>query len=454
MSQRHPQKSAWAQSASICGKLTYTFYLTHPITITVSAINRIIEFIDSHQLEAVDLLSRLVQQASTQGNEQGVQAIVIEKLKSLGLEVDVWDPEYSVLAAHPYFVPSRKSYAGSPNVVGVLKGSGGGKSIILNGHIDVVPEGDRTKWTHDPFSGRVENGKIYGRGTTDMKGGNVSMLLAMEAIVRSGIKLKGDIVFQSVIEEEAGGVGTLATLIRKYKADAALIPEPTNMKLFIKQQGSMWFRVTVEGRSAHGGTRYEGVSAIEKAIVIHQAILELERRRNSRINDPLYSGIPIPVPINMGKIHGGSWPSSVADLVTIEGRIGVAPEEEMDAVKTELNHCVAEVSGKDPWLKDHPANVEFFGAQWVPNSLRHDHPFAEVMKTAYQQVYQKPVKLEASPWGTDGGLLGKVGGIPTLIIGPGETKVAHYPDEYIEIEEMIRAAKVFANVLIDWCGVA
>lgn len=411
-------------------------------------------YVDAYTSQSIALLSHLVQQPSTQGNEQGVQAIVIEKLKSLGLEVDVWDPEYSVLASHPYFVPSRKSYAGSPNVVGVLKGTGGGRSIILNGHIDVVPEGDRSKWTNDPFSGHIDNGKVFGRGTTDMKGGNVSMLLALEAIIQSGMRLKGDVIFESVIEEESGGVGTLATLIRGYKADAALIPEPTNMKLFIKQQGSMWFRVTVEGRSAHGGTRYEGVSAIEKAVIIHQAILDLEKKRNARINDPLYKSVPIPIPINMGKITGGSWPSSVADLVVIEGRIGVAPEEEMQTVKKELIDCVQEASAKDTWLKEHPARVEFFGAQWVPNGLDAGHAFADVMKRSYAEVYGQPVKIEASPWGTDGGLLGKVGGIPVLVIGPGETRVAHYPDEFIEIKEMISAAKVFARVLIDWCGTA
>ena len=409
-------------------------------------------YIDSHQQEAVDLLSRLVQQPSIQGNEQGVQAIVIEKLKTLGLEVDVWDPEYSVLAQHPYFVPSRNTYAGSPNVVGTWRGTGGGKSIILNGHIDVVPEGDRTKWAHDPFSGLLENGKLYGRGTTDMKGGNVSLLLALESIVRSGIRLRGDVIFQSVVEEESGGVGTLATLVRGYTADAAVIPEPTNMKLFIKQQGSMWFRMTVEGRSAHGGTRYEGVSAIEKAIMAHQAVLKLEVKRNARITDPLYKSIPIP--INMGKIQGGTWPSSVADVVTIEGRIGVAPEEEMAAVKFELKECLEELCAQDPWLKEHPITLEFFGAQWVPNRLDEHHPFAAAMKTSYENVCGKPVTLEASPWGTDGGLLGKVGGIPTLIIGPGETRMAHYPNEFIEVSEMIRAVRVFAHLLLDWCEVS
>lgn len=411
-------------------------------------------YIDNHRQEAVALLQKLVQQPSLQGNEKGVQAIVIEKLNQLKLKVDSWDPDHAELIKHPYFVESRKSYAGSPNVVGVWKGKGGGKSILLNGHIDVVPEGDRTKWSHDPFSGRVENGKMFGRGTTDMKGGNVSLLLALESIINSGIQLKGDVIFESVIEEETGGVGTLAAVMRGYKADAAIVPEPTNMKLFIKQQGSMWFRVSVEGRSAHGGTRYEGVSAIEKAWKVFNAIIELESKRNAAIQDPLYQGIPIPIPINIGKIQGGSWPSSVADLVTLEGRIGVRPEEEMQDVKDQLRDCISSASTADDWLRDRPARLEFFGGQWLPNAIEGNHPFVNLTKEKFQEVYKKPIKIEASPWGTDGGILGKVGNTPTIVIGPGETKMAHYPNEFIDLTEVVLAAKLFANMILDWCEVS
>lgn len=149
---------------------------------------------------------------------------------------------------HPYFVSPRTSFSDSPNIVATLKGSGDGKSMILNGHIDVVPEGDVDQWDHHPYSGERIGNRIYGRGTTDMKGGNVALMLAMEAIIESRIELKGDIYFQSVIEEESGGAGTLATILRGYKADGVIIPEPTNMKFFPKQQGSMWFRLHVKGK--------------------------------------------------------------------------------------------------------------------------------------------------------------------------------------------------------------
>jgi acetylornithine deacetylase len=416
--------------------------------------NKIEAYIDEHKQEAIAFLQKLVQQPSLQGNEKGVQALVIEKLNRLKLKVDCWDPDHAELVKHPYFIESRKSYEGSPNVVGVWKGKGGGKSILLNGHIDVVPEGDATKWSHDPFSGRIENGKMYGRGTTDMKGGNVSLLLALESIVNSGIVLKGDVIFESVIEEETGGVGTLAAVMRGYRADAAIVPEPTNMKLFIKQQGSMWFRVSVEGRSAHGGTRYEGVSAIEKAWKVFHAIMELESKRNAGIKDPLYKGMPIPLPINIGKIQGGSWPSSVADLVTFEGRIGVGPEEEIEDVKIQLTNCIHIASADDEWLKEHPAKPEFFGGQWIPNAIEANHPVVNLTKEKFEEVYKRPIKIEASPWGTDGGILGKVGNTPTIVIGPGETKMAHYPNEFIDLQEVILAAKLFANMILEWCEVS
>ena len=196
------------------------------------------QWLQHNQQSAIELLKTLVQQPSIQTNEARAQAIVIEKLKELQLEIDSWEPGETI-TTHEYFYSPRKEFIGSPNVVAIKRGTCGGRSIILNGHIDVVPEGDLGQWDSEPFSGEIKDGKLYGRGSTDMKGGNVSLLLAIEVLQALGIKLKGDIIFQSVIEEESGGAGTLAAILRGYNADAAIIPEPTNMRIFPKQQGSI-----------------------------------------------------------------------------------------------------------------------------------------------------------------------------------------------------------------------
>ncbi|MGI2774592.1 peptidase [Bacillus cytotoxicus] len=414
---------------------------------------QICDYIESHEEDSAKLLKRLIQEKSVSGKESGAQAIIIEKLRELGLDLDIWEPSFTKMKDHPYFVSPRTNFSDSPNIVATLKGSGGGKSMILNGHIDVVPEGDVNQWDYPPYSGERIGNRIYGRGTTDMKGGNVALILAMEAIIKNDIVLKGDIYFQSVIEEESGGAGSLAAILRGYKADGVIIPEPTNMKFFLKQQGSMWFRLHVKGKAAHGGTRYEGISAIEKSIIVVEHVKELEQKRNDRITDPLYKEIPIPIPINIGKIEGGSWPSSVPDSLILEGRCGIAPNETIEAAKEEFETWMQQLKDKDVWFRDHPVEVEWFGARWVPGELDEKHPLITALQNNFVQIEGKNPIIEASPWGTDGGLFTQIVDVPTIIFGPGETKVAHYPNEYIEVDKMIAAAKIIACTLLDWCEV-
>jgi acetylornithine deacetylase len=415
--------------------------------------SQINQWLTSNREHGVKLLQKLVQADSIQGNEQQAQKVVIKTLHKIGLKVDVWEPDGNELSKHPDFSSSRQEFIGSPNVVGILKGTGEGRSLILNGHIDVVPEGDLEQWEYAPYSGKIIDGKLYGRGATDMKGGNVSLLLALSALRALGIPLKGDVIFQSVIEEESGGLGTLAAILRGYKADAAIIPEPTNMKIFPKQQGSMWFQIEVKGLSAHGGTRYEGVSAIEKAFLVVEHIRELEKRRNKRINDPLYSKVPIPIPINIGKIAGGDWPSSVADRVKLEGRMGISPEETMEEAKHEMENWLLTLKEMDPWFNEHPVTLDWFGARWVPGAIDIEHVFVEKLTSSYQKVLGFAPIIEASPWGTDGGLLTKVGATPTIVFGPGVTEKAHFPNEYIEIDKVFEVAEIIALTIVDWCEV-
>lgn len=409
------------------------------------------QWIEEHKEKHITFLQTLVQQASTQGNEKGVQEIVATHLHQLHLDVDMWDLDSERLKKHDYFYSNRDNFTHSPNVVGVLKGAGGGRSIILNGHVDVVPEGDHEQWEGAPYSGMIKDGKMYGRGATDMKGGNVALLIALEAIQALNIKLKGDVIFQSVIEEESGGAGTLDAILKGYKADAAIIPEPTNMKIFPKQQGSKWFRLIVTGRTAHGGTPYLGVSAIDKAFIVNEHLKQLEKVRNERITDPLYDNIPVPIPINIGSIKGGDWPSSVPDIVTVEGRIGIAPDESIEAAQVELENWMKELSMKDSWFEESPVKVEWFGARWLPGEIDTDHALMHILSENFTEVTEETPHIEASPWGTDGGLLSQVGDTPSIIFGPGITSLAHFPNEAIEIEKIIEAAKIIAATVVEWC---
>ncbi|MCA0988187.1 peptidase [Guptibacillus algicola] len=407
------------------------------------------KWMENNKEYGTELLQRLVRCDSVQGNEARVQEIVEAELQRLELDVDRFVPGEET-TSHPSFCANRTDFSNSPNVVGVRKGSGGGRSLILNGHVDVVPPGNREDWRADPYSGEVIDGKLYGRGSTDMKGGNTAMLLALKCMKELGISLKGDVIYESVVEEESGGTGTLATIQKGYKADAALIPEPTNMKVFPKQQGSMWFRLKINGQSAHGGTRYEGVSALEKSLRVIEAIQTLERKRNETITDPLYKHIPIPVPINLGTIKGGDWPSSVPDQVIIEGRMGVIPGEALTDAQKAMANALSSI--EDEWIKQHPVDLEWFGARWLPGEVSVEHPLLSILKHNYEESSGQELKIEASPWGTDGGLLTQLAETPALVFGPGETALAHFSNEYIDIDQMMLAAEVYVHTIVEWCG--
>lgn len=414
---------------------------------------RIKQWLKGNRVNGARLLQILVRENSTRGNESSAQAIVIEKCRQMGLTLDIWEIGGDGIKDHPAYCCDRQSFKGNPNLVAVLKGTGGGKSIILNGHIDVVPVGDVSSWKHDPFSGQIDSGNLYGRGATDMKGGNVALLMAMESLLANEIKLKGDIIFQSVIEEESGGAGTLAAVLRGYQADGAIIPEPTNLKIFPKQQGSMWFRITVKGKAAHGGTRYEGVSAIEKSVLVIQKLQQLEKDRNDRISDPLFAKIPIPIPINIGKITSGEWPSSVPDRAVIEGRMGVSPEETISSAQGEMEKYLAELIKQDEWFQEHPLQIEWFGGRWLPGSLESDHPLMNELTKSFFEIKGEAPIIEASPWGTDGGILATVGNTPVVVFGPGITATAHEANEHINLEDIFMVSEIIALTLLKWCEV-
>ena len=419
---------------------------------------KILVKINEEKENIIDLLRNMVQIPSVVGDEKAVQEFMAKKFEEMGLTVDKWVPDYDELKTHPGFASPNTTFENRPNVVGVLKGTGGGRSLILNGHMDVVSPYDESVWEQAPWSAAIVGNRMYGRGSSDMKGGVAAMTMAVDCIKKAGIQLKGDVIIETVIEEEAGGVGTLACVVRGYKADAALITEPTVVEeggvpmVCPAQGGSMWFKVHVQGKSAHAGLRYEGVSAIKLALKICNALWDLEKFRNEKLKHPLYQRYKIPIPLNIGILNSGVWPSSVPEEATLQCRIGVAPGESIESVRTQVKDYIQKFAELDSWLVDHPPKVEFFGGTWIPTELPLDHPFVKIVTESYTKVFNQEPELAGTPWGADGGLLVHHGDTPVVIFGPGDMRVIHFPNEFIEIDKLVAATKVIALAILDWCG--
>ncbi len=413
----------------------------------------ILEKIEALQPDMVNWATDIVSFPTLSGQEKEAQGYVAEQLEALGFnEVDMWEPAFESLKDHEAFISPRQDFHGSPNVVGRLKGSGGGRSIILNSHIDVVPEGDRGNWRFAPFGGQVHDGRIYGRGVSDMKGTLASFFVALKAFKELDLRLKGDVIVQSVIEEESGGAGTLACAVRGYRADAAIIPEPSGFAICPAQQGSAWFRVTVSGLSAHGGLRYQGVSAIEMFSEVFPLVAEIEKDLNRRYANPLYAGVPIPYTINVGRIQGGNWPSSVPESVAFEGRIGVPPGMTLEEARSMFSEGIAASASRNEWLAEHPPTVEWWGACWGSAQIDPEHPIVECAKKGFAAVAGTQPVVAGTPWGTDGRMLTDFADTPALVFGPGTS--AHGPDEFMPVDDLLRYSKMLALILREWCAVA
>lgn len=421
--------------------------MTQPLTATEQ---RVLAAIDIEEL--LGFLGELVAFQSLGDNESPAQRHIAAYMQASGLETDVWDIDFDALRQHPAFSWEIERQSGL-GVVGTIGAQRGGKSLLLNGHIDVVPAGDPGNWTNDPYVATVRDGKVYGRGALDMKSGLVAALWAAKAIQASGVQLRGRLHVASVIGEEDGGCGTLATIVRGYIADAAIIPEPTRLAIAPAQAGAHNVRIRVPGLSAHGCYREEGVSAIEKYMLIHTALLELEARRNERMRHPLFAAYRLPYPLSIGTVHAGNWPSSVPEELVAEGRYGIGIGEDSNAARRELEAAVAAVAQADPWLRDHPPVVEWWGGTFEPAECDVTHPIIGLLSAAHQTNTRGPAPaLEGMTYGADMRLLVHQGGMPTVMYGPGDVRLAHKPDEYVPVQDILTVAQTLALTALRFIG--
>ncbi len=414
---------------------------------------RVLEAVDATFEATVAQIQDAVRRPSITGEEGVVQDVMASLLRDLGMTVDVWEPQHADFAAHPEFVAEEPPFTGRPNVVGVWKGAGGGRSLAVNGHIDVVPAGDEAAWRMPPFDATRADGRIYGRGAVDMKGGLIAAIGALRAVQAAGVRLRGDAMVQCVIGEESGGVGTLAAILRGHVADGVLIPEPTGLALSPAQGGCLMFRITVSGRSAHAAMRTEGESALEHWYPLHRALLDLEAERNRTLSHPLFHQ-PNIVPFNVGRLETGNWPSSVPDTLVASGRFGVLPGEEMETVRADFERTLFDAAARDPWLREHPPALEWYGAQFGTAEIAPTHPLVETVRGAFVAAVGHEPAVEGVTWGSDMRLFTEIAGVPAILFGPGDVRWAHYANEYIEESELRTAMRVDALTFLRWCGIA
>lgn len=418
----------------------------------MSLTDRIHEAVNKNEAKTIDTLQRFVRARSITGEEAPMSAAATEAFGARGLKVESWAATPEEMRDYLEHVGDQPSWAGRLNVVGKREGKGGGRSILLNAHIDTVPEGDHALWTQPPFAANLVNGRIYGRGSCDMKGGLVTHLAALDALASAGITLKGDVTVAATVGEEDGGLGALSTVLRGYRADAVLVTEPTELALVTACEGSLVFRITVKGRGAHAATRDEGVSALEKFLPIFADLQAFERERNATLRHPLYDVFANKVPVNVGVVKAGNWASTVPEVLEAEVRVGLLPGEELGAFKRLVSDRILGAASRDPWLKQHPPMITFFGGQFIAAETPMDAPICEAIRRSHRAATGKDVRTEGVTYGADMRHFIAFGGMPCVMYGAGDIRLAHAPDEYLQVEELQIAVHTVANLLVDWCG--
>jgi acetylornithine deacetylase len=395
-------------------------------------------------------LAALVRVPSITGSEEAVQDLMATLMADAGLDVERIATDPVAFATDPDFPGAEMPRTTLPVVVGRLPGTKPGPRVLLVGHVDVVPIGDPGNWADDPFGGAVRDGRLYGRGSCDMKGGVASILAALRAIVATGATghLAGDVWFVSVPSEEDGGQGMLAAIRAGCTGDLAVITEPTGLEVVIAHAGAITFRLVVPGKAAHASRRTEGVSALDNLGYLVAALAADEERRNAAETDPLMTALGLPYPTIVGTIHGGDWASTVIDRIVAEGRYGVRLDQTAREAETELRTVIEAACAADSFLREHPATVEITGGRFSSSRIAADHPLPVGLAGAVEAVTGRRPGLIGEPYGADMRLLVNEGATPTVIFGPGDVRVAHAANEWVPLDEVETCARVLAAWLV------
>jgi acetylornithine deacetylase len=376
----------------------------------------------------------LVKVPSVTGQERPALELLAGLAAGLGLEADLHEHDLARLRAHPDHPGEEAPREALWGLTVTRPGDAPGR-LCLNGHVDVVGPGT-APWRHGPWSGMLEDGRLYGRGSVDMKGSVVAALHALAAMPEGP-----EIVLQCVASEEDGGLGTFAALERDDAFDAALIPEPTGFDVVCAQAGALTFRCVIPGRAAHAAHRLDGCSAIDRYVRVHAALQELERRVNADVAHPLMRELELPYPLLVGRVAGGEWSSSVPDRVEFEGRLGVPVGANPAAARAALETAV------DRALDDGeaPAEIHWTGGAFLPGETPPDHPWVGAVAAAVEAELGRPVRRVGVPYGADMRLFA-ARGIPCVMAGPSGIERAHAVDEWVDAGELTALSRMLVRL--------
>lgn len=411
---------------------------------------RILAAVDELFSSQLAATAELVASPSRREAEEPAQDLIEKWMTEQGLTVDRWNIASPELTAHPGYGPATVDYEKMTNVVGTLKPANErGRSLILNGHIDVVPEGPDEQWSRSPWDAEIKDGWMYGRGAGDMKAGLVANLYALRAITAAGLTLTGRVHVESVVEEECTGNGSLAALLRGYTADAVIISEPEEDSLVRANVGVLWFTVRVSGHPTHPREMTNGFNAIDAAYQVMSALRTLESAWNEQKSQHRYfEDLDHPINFNFGEIMGGDWPSSVPAWCELRVRVATYPGTTADAAWKELTTCVEQAAAAGGFSATLTPDG-FYAEGYV---LEPGSAAEELLAQTHRQVFGRELTSFTTPGYLDGRVFVNYAGIPTLVYGP-VTENIHGFDERVSVESIRRCTKAIALFVAEWCGV-
>lgn len=422
--------------------------------LTPEITKRIIDCVDANFDRQLSFTQNLVRYPSLRGVEHTAQDFLFESMRERGFAMDRWRIDVDDIKSHPGFGPVTVSYENAYNVVGTYRPTHqAGRSLILNGHIDVVPTGPQQMWSRSPWDPAIIDGWMYGRGSADMKAGLAANLFAFDAVRAAGLAPTAPIYFQSVVEEECTGNGALAALLRGYKADAVIIPEPEENMLVRANVGVLWFKVRVTGRPAHTREMATGFNAIDAAYSLIGALRGLEAKWNGE--HPChrhFEHLEHPINFNIGKIEGGDWPSTVPPWCEFDVRAAIYPGTTADQARAQIEACIAEASQSDPRLTMAHPTVTFNGFYAEGYVLEEGSDAENVLRDCHKIAFNADLQSFTTPGYLDARVFVIYGGMPTLVYGP-LSKDIHGFDERVHLDSVRLITKAIALFIADWCGV-